>query len=363
MVCIKQNSLPIFFIMGRPRSGTTLLSTLFDAHPNVKIPPEYPVFLFVYQKFRKVKTWDNAKIISFVDHVFLNHTFNNLTLDNLKINREAFIAELTTLSYKGTIQDFLKKINQQAFSVFPKQEILQIGDKNPIYSIYTKRFLKIFPEAKFICIIRDYRDNYLSMRKLSGLKLEAPVLSLQVARWRFVARLFLECKKKHPARFHIVRYEDLVTDQENVMRELCSFIGISYNPSVFDFFKMKDEAMKFYPREIFEKFHQSLMNPVNTGRMNLWKKQLDEKQVRVADQIAGKTADVLGYDRREKRFSMAVYLISLPMVIYAIFLFRVMQLGSYLPYNSTRWLSRKILMLAGFYRRFSGRKSMPYQEK
>ena len=363
MVCIKANSLPIFFIMGRPRSGTTLLSTLFDAHPNVKLPPEYPVFLLLYQKFRKVKTWDHAQIISFVDHVFQNHTFNNLTLGNLKINREAFIAELTSLAYKGTIQDFLKKINEQAFSLFPKQEIFQIGDKNPVYSIHTKRFLKIFPEAKFICIIRDYRDNYLSMRNLSELRLEAPDLGLQVARWRFVARLFLECKKRYPARFHIVRYEDLVTDQENVMRELCGFIGISYNPSVFDFFKLKDESMKFYPRELFEKFHQSLMNPVNTGRMNLWKKQMDEKQVRVADQIAGKTADVLGYERGEKRFSLAVYLISLPMVIYASLLFRVMQLGSYLPYDSTRWLSRKILKLAGIYSRFSGRKSMSYQAK
>ncbi len=40
----KVKSLPFFFIIGRPRSGTTLLRTLFDVHPNVIIPLERPAF-------------------------------------------------------------------------------------------------------------------------------------------------------------------------------------------------------------------------------------------------------------------------------------------------------------------------------
>ena len=74
---------PFFFILGRPRSGTTLLKALFDAHPNVKIPPELPIFLPLYQKFRHVKKWDRQNILSFVDHVFHPNVFNNRTLENL----------------------------------------------------------------------------------------------------------------------------------------------------------------------------------------------------------------------------------------------------------------------------------------
>jgi hypothetical protein len=62
--------IPIFFILGRPRSGTTLLTTLFNAHPNVRIAPEFPILLPLYQKFRKVKDWDEEAIRSFTDHLF-----------------------------------------------------------------------------------------------------------------------------------------------------------------------------------------------------------------------------------------------------------------------------------------------------
>ena len=40
----KIKELPIFFIVGSPRSGTTMLRTIFDAHPNVSIPLENPFF-------------------------------------------------------------------------------------------------------------------------------------------------------------------------------------------------------------------------------------------------------------------------------------------------------------------------------
>jgi hypothetical protein len=355
--------IPIFFILGRPRSGTTLLSTLFNAHPNVRIAPEFPILLPLYQKFRKVKTWDEEAILLFVDHVYRNNVFNNRTLANLKIDREVFTASLLQMARKGTLQDFLKSINYHAFSVYPKRETLRIGDKNPIYSIYAKRFLRIFPEAKFICIIRDYRDNFVSMRKLSDLKLEAPILPLQVYRWRYVVKLFLKCKKRYPERFHLVRYEDLVTSQEETMQTLCSFIGIPYDPGVFDFFRKKEEVVSAYENPLIDKFHSSLMNPVNTSRMNQWQKDFSEPQVKLADQIAGTYADLLGYERVYKGYRPWVALKSLPMRIYGFLIFRLMVAGSYLPSRISLWLSLRLLILVRIYSRLSGKKSPADQSK
>ncbi len=269
---------PMFFILGRPRSGTTLLRTLFDAHPNVKIPPEFPIILHLYQKFRKVKDWDEKTIELFVNTIFNSPSFNNQQFANFRIDRDTYTANLMTLAHNGTTLDFLKSFNFYSFTLFPKKKIEWIGDKNPPYSIYVKRFLKIFPDAKFICIVRDYRDNYISMKGLSNLNLEAAVLSLQVSRWRYAVKLFLKYKKKYPGRFYIVRYEDLVKRQEEIFRELCSFLNIAYDPVVFDFFTKKDESLKFFPKEIIEKYHKSLLNPINTGRMNIWKKELKEKR-------------------------------------------------------------------------------------
>jgi hypothetical protein len=351
-----QHTVPIFFIMGRPRSGTTLLSTLFDAHPNVKIPPEFPIMLPLYQEFRKVKVWDEQMIRSFVAFIFQHNVFIHRTLENLKIDREAFTAELMTLKNRGTIQDFLKKVNEQGFSVFPKQEILMVGDKNPVYSIYTERFLKIFPDARFICIIRDYRDNFVSMRKLSDLKLEAPILTLQVYRWRYVAKLFLRCRKRYPERFRIIRYEDLVTNKSEVIADLCNFIGIPFDPSVFDFYKKKEETERTYNNPLVERFHGSLMNPVNTGRMETWKKELTPDQIRMADVVAGRYGRIFHYNETGNGFSPLLWLRSRPMAIYGWLIFKLFVKGSYLPSSVSLWLSVKMLLLVRAWHYFSGKK-------
>jgi hypothetical protein len=342
--------------MGRPRSGTTLLSTLFDAHPNVKIPPEFPIMLPLYQEFRKVKVWDEKAIHAFVAFIFQHNVFIHRTLENLKIDREHFTADLMTLAYKGTLTDFLKKVNEQGFSLFPKTEILRVGDKNPVYSIYTERFLRIFPDAKFICLVRDYRDNYVSMRKLSDLKLEAPILSLQVYRWRYVARIFLKCRKRYPERFRIIRYEDLVTGKSEVLDDLCRFIGIPFDPSVFDFYKKKEETMKTYDNPLVERFHGSLMNPVNTGRMDQWKKELTPAEVRMADFVAGKYARIFRYERQESGANPMLWLKSRPMAVYGWLIFKLYVWGSYLPSKLSLWLSIKLLVLVRTWHYFSGDK-------
>jgi hypothetical protein len=342
---------PIFFIMGRPRSGTTLLSTLFDAHPNVKIPPEFPIMLPLYQRFRKVKNWDEAAIRQFVGFIFQHNVFIHRTLENLKIDREEFTAGLLKMQGKGTIRDFLKAVNASGYSLFPKEEILMIGDKNPVYSIYTKRFMKIFPDARFVCIIRDYRDNFVSMRKLADLKLEAPSLVLQVYRWKYVARLFLACREKHPDRFHLIRYEDLVEKPETVMQDICAFLGLPYEPSVFDFHRKKEETMKTYNNPLIERFHGSLMNPVNKSRMDQWKTSLTPAKVAMADQVAGRYADRLGYERANRKFNLWLWVRSKPLSLYGYLIFKVYVYGSYLPAGLSLWLSVKLLVLVRAYHR------------
>ncbi len=46
-----------------------------------------------------------------------------------------------------------------------KDKIIAFGDKNPGYSIYTEKLIKLFPDSKFIYLNRDYRDNFVSLKK------------------------------------------------------------------------------------------------------------------------------------------------------------------------------------------------------
>lgn len=348
--------LPLFFIMGRPRSGTTLLSTLFDAHPNVKIPPEFPILLPLYQRFKNVKTWDKAAIHKFVEFIFQHNVFIHRTLENLKIDRAAFTEDLLKLEHKGTLADFLIRVNYNGFSIFPKENIKMVGDKNPVYSIYTPRFMKIFPEAKFICIIRDYRDNFVSMRKLADLKLEAPILALQVYRWKYVVRVFEKCFKKAPHRFRIIRYEDLVTKKNEIIPGLCEFLDIPFNPSVFDFYRKQEETIRTYNNPLIERFHGSLMNPVNTGRMELYKKEMSEKEIALADYIAGKYARHYQYSPGTGHITLPEKLSAVPAQIYGFLIFKAYVWGSYLPARLSLWFSVKLLVLVKIHHFIFGKK-------
>jgi hypothetical protein len=354
--------IPIFFIMGRPRSGTTLLTTLFNAHPNVRIAPEFPIMIFLYQRFRRVRNWDEPTIRSFIDHAFYFSKTSKVTqrrVENLRIDKEYIISELLKFQGEGSIQLFLKSINYYAYSIYSKDKTQLIGDKNPVYSIFVKRFLKIFPEAKFICIIRDYRDNFISMQKLAEkeVAVEAPSVPLQIGRWRYFTKLFLHCKRRYPERFYLLRYEDLVTEQEKTFKSLCDFLGIEYTPAVFDYYKKKDETLKTYGNPTWEKFHSSLLKPINTSSMNTWQNVLTEKQVKMADHVAGKYADAMGYERRCKEFNLGLYLKSAPWIVYNYILLSLLMFGTYLPFKVSQWWFKKSLILLRTYLRITGKKS------
>ena len=160
--------IPIFFIVGRPRSGTTLLRTLFDAHPNSIVPPECQFIINLFPKYGKITHWHEKDLEEFYSELVKQWLFDLWPLDRQEL-RENLMACTGEQSY-GTI---CKVVYASYQSVFNHDKILALGDKNPGYAIYTRKLLKIFPKAKFIHIIRDYRDNFLS-----GMLISSSLLSL-----------------------------------------------------------------------------------------------------------------------------------------------------------------------------------------
>jgi hypothetical protein len=218
---------------------------------------------------------------------------------------------------------------------------MAIGDKNPGYAIYTERLLKIFPEAKFIHIIRDYRDNFVSIRDVD---FELPVISVTVSKWKHFVKRFRRAAARHPGNHLEIRYEDLVSQPEEKFRELCEFVGIPFSRSAFDFYKQSGEAMRAYPKQLVMKYHTSLLNKVNTGRMGLWKKKLSEREVRVADACAGKVAGMAGYEKQYSNPGFKARLISIPGRSFAASLALATVIVDKMPYK----LRRTILNRAPF---------------
>ena len=345
-------AVPMFFIIGRPRSGTTLLRVLFEAHPNVTIPPESPFIINLYKKYSKVTFWDDQTIKEFSEDVVRQRYF-----DKWLIDKELLYNNLLEEKGENTFQEMARKVCLSYHSVFEKKEILLVGDKNPANSLFAPRIHKLFPDSKIIHITRDYRDNYLS---LINVNFEVPIVPLVVFRWKFAWKRMQKLKKQHPELIYSLKYEDLASDPENSFRKVCDFLGLEFDPSVFNFYEKKAEMEEAYSgSKDLSIVHKSLLNPISTDRMDLWKKQLTARQIRVADLVAGKTAEKAGYERQYTKFNPGLYLWILPTLIYGSVMYRLILLGDHLPYKWRNSLNRTLGIFLKIYWKFNERKVKP----
>ncbi len=344
-------TLPVFFIIGRPRTGTTLLRSLFDAHPNVQIPWECQFVLNLYPKYGNITYWTKEMISGFYTDLLEQWQFSAWNIDHEKLQ-----TDLYALAGETTYVMICQTVYLNYISFYKKETISLLGDKNHGYTIYTDRLMKLYPDAKFIYILRDYRDNYHSVTKVD---FELPVVSLVVYKWKYFYKKALKAALKYPDSFYFIRYEDLATDPQLHFRKISEFLGIAYLPEVFDFYKMKEKADELYPADILQKHHKSLFNPINTSRLGLWKKSMSQRQIRIADQVAGSYAEKAGYERAYTGYSPLIAIQALPGVMYARFLYFMTLIIDKFPYRlREKLLSKGPLWLAKtFGRIFAGKKA------
>ena len=317
--------IPFFFVVGRPRSGTTLLRTLFDAHPNISFPPECQFIINLYPKYKSLEIWSRKDILEFYDDLIQQWLFDTWKIDNQSL-------KASLLKYEGanTYGNICKAVYLEYNSLFAKDKIKFIGDKNPGYAIYTKQLLKIFPEAKFIHIIRDYRDNFVSIKNVD---FEVPIPSLVVQKWKYFYKKFKKDSKLKPSVYRTLNYEELAKNPETEYSKLCGFLGIDYTDSVFDFHEKKDDILKQYPSGYIKTYHTSLMQKVNTSKIGVWKNQLTDKQVKIMDVTAGQIAEESGYQRKYKKFNLLIWGQSIPGRAYAALLSLATKIVDSFPYK------------------------------
>ena len=100
------------------------------------------------------------------------------------------------------------------------------------------------------------------------------------------------------------------------MKALCDFLCITYDSSILEFYKIKDKLLQKYTIEEIEKVHKSLFNPITNVKVDGWKSKMKTIQVKQADLIAGKFAELNGYKREYTTFNLLIYISVLPGIVY-----------------------------------------------
>ncbi len=291
------DNIKVFFIIGRPRSGTTMLRTLFDALPEISIPLESKVMILLYLKYGKVQKWNRNLILKF--HA---EAMNETKLQAWQINREKTLNDMLRLDSSATFSRLIKILYLNYLSFYDKETILYIGDKNPGYSYvlyYLKILLSIFPEAKVIHLTRDYRDHYLSMSRVD---FEGNHLSLVCYRWKYSFEGIRRIMKRRHDNYYFIRYEDLVQEPGLHLSNLCNFLNISYHESALRFYEKKEEVLKVYNYEDVMRYHSNLFSPISAEHINKWATRMSEQEIARADYITGKAGFAAGYIRGDRSY-------------------------------------------------------------
>jgi hypothetical protein len=276
---------PYVFFVGCPRSGTTLLRRIGDAHPQLAVVHETRWIPRTYE-FRRGLTPEG-----FVTPKLLERMRDPRRLRRLEIDE----GDLQRLSGNGGGVPFASYVTA-LFDLYGERHGKRfVGDKSPGYVRYMPLLHELWPHASFVHIIRDGRDVCLSVldwRKGATSYAtfhEDPITTVGVW-WEWYVRLGLEGSSKLQAGlYHELRYESLVAEPEQESVRLCNFLGISYHP----------EMLRFHEGRTVDDPRldaKRAWKPVTAG-LRSWRTQMADEDVVRFEAAAGGLLDQLGYER------------------------------------------------------------------
>lgn len=266
-----------FFVLGNPRSGTTLLRLMLNNHPSITIPPECGFMLWLVDRFRQTDFTDSREIAVFVDALVQTKKFETWQLERAPL--QAFIESRAPARYREVA---LLVYEFYARSVGKAPRLL--GDKNNFYLDYLAQIRDLFPDAKVVAIVRDGRDVACSYRELVDRRIEstyAPRLPRaigEIAREWTDNNLRLVETLRSPGRV-LVRYEDLIANPTEELGRICAVLGVPYDPAMLQY-HARNAAEEQEPAEFLKWKEKTLLPPdaANAGkyRQLLTRAEIDE---------------------------------------------------------------------------------------
>lgn len=278
---------PYLFIVGCARSGTTLLHRIVDANPLVAITPE------MHWVSNHLRAGGEPLITSGVLSELTDHKrFSHFELDRADFER--LLGPDESVPYR----EFIGRL----FGLYGKAKGKTIvGNKTPAYVRHLPEIHALWPEARFVHIIRDGRDVCLS---ISNWK-KAERTAGRYATWEedpvSTTALWWERKVRSgheagaalgPGLCHEMRYEDLIRDPEGECRALCRFLDLPYDAAMVRFSEGKTRTDLPDARKTPKK----AWLPVTSGLRD-WRTQMEVESVERFEAVAGELLDEFGYER------------------------------------------------------------------
>jgi hypothetical protein len=263
----KQLDRQFFFVVGAPRSGTTMLQQALNRHSQIAIPPETAFF------------------------TFLGRSHKGQRLHLQRINEDLQIT-LPMPARRIACPEEGREWYQQLASLYLQRHQLQhvthFGEKSPEHQRRLGRIRQLFPDARMVLLYRDGRDVALSLTRLPWMSSD---LYVNFALWLHYYRLQVRAQKDAPGNLCCVRYEDLVAKPQSELSRILDFLGLPHEPQVAGGCGNSAGV----PEWEYAWKGQALEN-ITRSRVGTWRTQLSAEQTGILERWGGRALRSLGYE-------------------------------------------------------------------
>lgn len=259
--------MPLIFIGGVPRSGTTLMRAMLDAHPDVRCGQETRVI---------------PRIIQIRQH-WVKSKKEKLRLEEAGVNSEVLDAAIAAFC--------LEVIARHA------EPAERLCNKDPLTLKAADYLSNLFPNSKFIFMVRDGRATVHSIisRKVTITGFDLSNYRQCLIKWNeAIKSMYEKCASVGKSRCMIVYYEQLVLHPEAWLRKILDFLDLQWNDAVLHHEDHINEPGGILLSKV-ERSSDQVIKPVNVEALSKWVGKIPPDVIRDMSAVAPMLSK-LGYD-------------------------------------------------------------------
>ncbi len=266
------------FVVGVPRSGTTLLAAMLNAHPRIAITPE-TFFLEWALRDRTADLSNEATLRDFWRRFTGSAPFADLGLDADSV-LQGFLRS-GGRTFPALLQAILR-----AYAA--AQDKPRAGEKTPRHYLYIETLLRWFPRSRVAFVVRDPRAVAASLVRVPWASDD-----VEVHAWRWKQAIDLLSRFEEDSRVLATRYEELIADPRTELRRICAFVEEPFDEGMMEF---NTGAAALVGNEAHKR---GVLEPLSDDPLHKWKTALAADQVALIEHIAAAGMAGRGYAPQE----------------------------------------------------------------